>query len=130
MGKPPTIALDTHRPRRELEHPSMFAIIEESGSQRKVFEGDQILIDLFEGGQAKAGQTITFDKVLAVGTPGAEGKIGQPYVKGARVAVEVVEPEVKGDKVHIYKFRPKKTERRHTGHRQRYTLVKVKSIQG
>ncbi len=108
----------------------MFAIIEESGSQRKVFEGDEILIDLFQEGQAKAGQAITFDKVLAVGTPGGDGKVGQPYVKGATVSAEVVDPEVKGDKVHIYKFRPKKTSRRHTGHRQRYTLVKVKSIKG
>ncbi len=113
----------------------MFAIIENSGGQRKVFEGDRILIDLLDEGQAKVGQAVTFDKVLVVGEPsGTEGngksKIGRPYVAGSSVSAEVVEPVVLGDKVHIYKFRPKKTERRHTGHRQRYTLVQVKSIKG
>jgi large subunit ribosomal protein L21 len=112
----------------------MFAIIEESGGQRKVFEGDRILIDLLDEGQAKVGQTVNFDKVLVVGEPGGtesdgKAKIGHPYVKGSTVSAEVVEPVVLGEKIHIYKFRPKKTERRHTGHRQRYTMVQVKSIQ-
>ena len=103
----------------------MFAIIEESGGQRKVFEGDQIMIDLVDGGQAKVGHKINFDKVLVLGD-----KIGRPYVSGAVVSAEVVEPDALGDKVHIYKFRSKKTERRHTGHRQHYTVVKVTSIKG
>ena len=105
----------------------MFAIIEESGSQRRVENGEEILIDLYEGGAAEAGSTITFDRVLLVGGEG-DARIGQPYVSGASVTGEIVDPVVKGDKLYIYKFRPKKGYKRKTGHRQRYTSVKITGI--
>ncbi len=107
-----------------------YAIIEESGGQRKVLEGDEILIDLHASGEAKAGDAITFDKVLVVGPEGGKAKIGAPYVDGASVSAEIVEPLVMGDKLHIYKFRPKKDYKRKTGHRQRYTAVRVTAITG
>lgn len=108
----------------------MYAIIEESGGQRKVTQDEQILIDLIEGGEAKAGAKISFDKVLVVGDAGGSAKIGQPYVAGASVSAEIVEPLVKGEKLHIYKFKPKTGYRRKTGHRQRYTAVKITGIKG
>lgn len=106
----------------------MYAIIEESGGQRKVTEGDQILVDLIDGGRVQPGNTVTFDKVLVVGDVGGGAKFGQPYVSGATVTAEVVEPVVQGDKIEIWKFREKKTWQRHNGHRQRYTLLKVSGI--
>ena len=106
----------------------MYAIIEESGGQRKVTQDETILVDLLEGGEAKG--SITFDKVLVVGDEGGSAKIGKPYVDGASVTAEIVEPVVMGDKVHIYKFKPKKGYRRKTGHRQRYTAVKITGIAG
>ena len=57
-------------------------------------------------------------------------KIGQPYVAGASVKGEVVEGVVKGEKVFIQKFGPKKAWKKKTGHRQRYTKVKVTAING
>ncbi len=109
----------------------MFAIIEESGGQRRVIPGDTILVDLIDGGEAKPGQAVTFDKVLVLAEPGAEnGKFGTPYVAGARVTAEVVEPLVQGDKIHIMKYREKKNQKRKTGHRQTYTRVKVTGITG
>jgi large subunit ribosomal protein L21 len=109
----------------------MYAVIEESGGQRTVREGDEIIIDLIEGGSAAAGKQLTFDKVLLIsGRDGAAASIGAPYVKGASVTAEVVAPVVMGDKVDIWKFRTKKNERRHTGHRQRYTAIKITSIKG
>ncbi|MDX2132877.1 MAG: 50S ribosomal protein L21 [Planctomycetota bacterium] len=108
----------------------MYAIIEESGSQRKVVSGDEFLADLLSEGQAKVGDAVTFDKVLVVGEIGGTAKIGRPYVAGAKVTAEVVEPMVKGDKVHIQKFRDKKTWQKKTGHRQPYTMVKVTGISG
>lgn len=108
----------------------MYAIIEESGGQRKVVQGDDILIDLVDGGEAKAGQAVKFDRVLVIGEQGGEATLGRPYVAGASVTAEIVEPEVKGDKVHIYKIRPKKDSKRKTGHRQRYTRVRVTAITG
>ncbi|MEM0983930.1 MAG: 50S ribosomal protein L21 [Planctomycetota bacterium] len=108
----------------------MYAIIEESGGQRKVTEGEEILIDLHAGGEAEAGSSITFDKVLVVGdnTDSSKSQIGAPYVNGASVTAEVVEGDFKGEKLHIYKFKPKKGYKRKTGHRQRYTRVKITGI--
>jgi len=108
----------------------MYAIIEESGGQRKVSEGEEILIDLYESGEADKGASIEFDRVLLVGdeSDAAKAKIGQPYVDGAKVTGEILEPLVKGEKLHIYKFKPKKGYKRKTGHRQRYTAVKISKI--
>lgn len=107
----------------------MYAIIEESGGQRHVTKDEQILIDLLEGGNAKVGSKVKFDKVLVVGKVGA-AKMGTPYVTGASVEAEVVDPIVAGEKVYIHKHKPKKTWKKKTGHRQKYTLVKVTSING
>ena len=106
----------------------MYAIIEESGGQRRVEADETILIDLYQGGEANAGDAITFDKVLVVGESGGKATIGKPYVDGASVSGEIVEPLVKGEKLFIQKFRPKKGYKRRTGHRQKYTAVKVTGI--
>jgi large subunit ribosomal protein L21 len=108
----------------------MYAIIEESGSQRKVTQGDEILVDLIDEGQAEAGKKITFGNVLVVGEVGGTAKIGTPYVAGASVTAEVVEPVVKGEKLHIQHFQAKKAWQKKTGHRQRYTKLKVTAIKG
>lgn len=108
----------------------MYAIIEEGGGQRKVTEGQELTIDLIEGGEAKAGDAVTFDRVLLTGDGEGSTTIGKPYVDGASVTAEIVEPLVKGEKLDIYKFKPKKGYRRKTGHRQKYTFVKVTSITG
>ncbi len=111
-----------------------YAIIEESGGQRKVLADETILIDLYKGGEAGQGESITFDKVLIVGDTDADAsgkaKVGAPYVDGASVTAEVVEPVTKGEKLYIHKFRAKKGYRRKTGHRQRYTTVKITGISG
>lgn len=109
-----------------------YAIIEESGGQRKVHAGDEFIIDLHQHGDAAAGTTITFDRVLVLSEPSgdAAAKIGQPYVAGASVTVEITDPMLKGDKIYIYKFKPKTGFRRKTGHRQRFTAVRVTAING
>ena len=105
----------------------MYAIIEESGGQRKVQEGDEILVNLMESGGTEPGATITFDKVLLVGGEGA-AKIGKPYLGGAKVTGEIVEPIVKGEKLYVWKFKKKQGYHRKIGHRQRYTSVKITGI--
>ena len=107
-----------------------YAIIEESGGQRKVTDGEVIYIDLYNSGESKAGDKIDIDKVLVVGSAGGDAKLGAPYVKGASVTLEVTEPMVKGDKLFIHKFRTKSTYQKKTGHRQRFTKVKVSAIKG
>jgi large subunit ribosomal protein L21 len=109
----------------------MYAVIEASGGQIKVTEGQELEIDLIDGGEAAAGKKVTFDKVLLVG--GGDGKatkVGTPYVSGASVTAEVIEGLVKGEKLRIQYFQPKKGSRQRTGHRQKYTTVKVTAIAG
>lgn len=106
----------------------MYAIIQESGGQRRVREGDVILVDLLAGGAAVPGQVVTFERVLMLGDTPQGAVIGRPYVPGASVTGEVVEPVTVGPKLHIHKFRPKKTYKRKTGHRQRYTRVRITAI--
>jgi large subunit ribosomal protein L21 len=61
---------------------------------------------------------------------GDEGiKVGQPVVEGASVTAEVI-AETKGEKIYVQKFRRRKNSKRRTGHRQRYTKVRVSSITG
>ena len=108
----------------------MYAIIQESGSQRRVAEGEVVMVDLVESGQAKAGQKLTFDQVLLVGKGGGGAQIGQPFVAGASVTAEVVEPMVLGEKLSVQKFRTKKAFKKRTGHRQRYTTVRITAIKG
>ncbi len=107
-----------------------YAIIEESGGQRKVTEGESIYIDLYNNGESKAGDTIEIDKVLVLGTAGGDAKLGAPYIAGASVTLEITEPVKKGDKLFIHKFRTKSTYQRKTGHRQRFTIATVAGIKG
>lgn len=107
-----------------------YAIIEESGGQRKVTEGQSIYIDLYNGGESKAGDKIVIDKVLVLGSEGGDAKLGAPYIKGAKVTLEITEPMKKGDKLFIHKFRTKSTYQKKTGHRQRYTIATVAGIKG
>jgi len=106
----------------------MYAVIVEGGGQRKVESGEVILIDLIDEGKAAKGKKISFDKVLMIG--GGAVKIGQPLVAGAKVDAEVVEPLVKGEKIHIQKWRRRKAHDKKTGHRQTYTQVKITGIVG
>ena len=102
----------------------MYAIIAADGRQYKVHTGDSIQVDLRE--DANVGDAITFDKVLLVsGEAGVQ--VGKPSVAGASVAAEVTDQEM-GDKVYIQKMRRRKNFRKRTGHRQRYTRVKIGAI--
>ncbi|MCA8999846.1 MAG: 50S ribosomal protein L21 [Planctomycetaceae bacterium] len=103
----------------------MFAIIEESGHQIRVEEGQVLAIDYRDG--AEVGQTLTFDKVL-LANGGGTSQIGRPVLEGATVEAEVIEDLVKGPKLEVQKFRRRKNSRRHTGHRQKYTGVKITAI--
>ena len=102
----------------------MYAIIANDGRQYKVKEGRTFLIDYLEG--AEEGATLTFDQVLAIST-GDEFELGAPLVGGASVTAEVLGME-KGEKLVIQKFRRRKNHRNKTGHRQKYTAIRVTKI--
>jgi large subunit ribosomal protein L21 len=102
----------------------MYAIIEDSGTQLRVEQGQTLDIDLRE---AAPGETVTFDRVLLVADEKGV-RIGKPVVQGAKVTAEVV-GETKGPKIEVVKLRRRKSSRRHTGHRQGYLRVRVTAIE-
>jgi large subunit ribosomal protein L21 len=105
----------------------MYAIITDGPRQIKVEKGQVLNLDYRN---VPAGQTITFDRVLAIGGDGADSpKIGQPVVAGASVTAEVLGP-TQGPKLFVQKFRRRKNSRRRTGHRQLHTQVKISQIVG
>ena len=101
----------------------MNAIIVTGGKQYKVAEGDVLFIEKLE---AEAGETITFDQVLAI-LDGETATFGAPVVEGASVTATVVK-NGKGKKVRIFKYNPKKGYRKRQGHRQPYTKVEITKI--
>ena len=101
----------------------MNAIIETGGKQYKVAEGDTLFIEKLP---VEAGDTVTFDKVLAV-LDGDKATFGAPVVEGAKVDASVVK-NGKGKKVIVFKYKPKKGYRRKQGHRQPYTKVTIGKI--
>ena len=100
----------------------VFAIIETGGKQYKVSEGDIIFVEKLE---AAEGETVTIDKVLAVSA--ANGfVVGAPYTN-YKVTANVVK-NGKGKKLHILRYKSKKNEKKHIGHRQPYTKLQITSI--
>ena len=102
----------------------MYAIIETGGKQNKVTEGDTLFIEKLP---QEAGETVTFDKVLAL-LDGDKATFGAPVVEGAKVSASVVK-NGKGKKIRIFKYNPKKGYRRRQGHRQPYTKVTIGKIE-
>ena len=100
----------------------MYAIIETGGKQYKVQQGDVLYIEKLN---AAEGESVTFDRVLAVSKDGA-------LATGAEVASAAVTAKVekhgKGAKIIVYKYKAKKYYRRKQGHRQPYTKVTIESI--
>ena len=103
----------------------MYAVIETGGKQYQVNEGDVIFIEKLA---AEADETVTFDKVVALGADDGL-KVGTPYVDGAAVEPKVIK-NGKAKKVTILTYKPKKGEKRKMGHRQPYTKIQIESVQG
>ena len=104
---------------------AMFAVISDGSRQYRVQEGDTLLVDYREG--IEEGSALRFEQVL-LANAGGPSSIGTPAISGALVEATVVDPEVKGIKLEIGKFRRRKNSRRHTGHRQKYTSVQITAI--
>jgi large subunit ribosomal protein L21 len=103
----------------------MFAVFEDGGRQFRVQMGDVLAIDYRN--DVNDGQVITFDKVL-LANGGGPSIVGQPVISGATVTAEVVTALLKGLKLEIQTFHRRNASKRHTGHRQKYTRVKITGI--
>ncbi len=99
----------------------MYAIIATGGKQYKVAAGDFVNVEKLG---VEAGETVTFDDVLAISDNGL--KVGSD-VANATVTASVVE-NGKAKKVTVYKFKRKTGYHKKIGHRQQYTRVKIEKI--
>jgi large subunit ribosomal protein L21 len=100
-----------------------YAILEDGGKQFKAIEGGTIDVDHFT---SEVGEEIDLERVLLV-SDGKDVKVGTPLVEGAKVQATVIS-QIKGPKVVVFKYRPKKRYRVKKGHRQQYTRLKIDSI--
>ena len=100
----------------------MYAIVETSGTQIQVSEGDEITVDRVA---AEVGSTIELSNVLLIS--GEEVKVGAPYVGGASIQAEVVN-HLLGDKVETFKYTRARRYRNTVGFRARQTVLKIQSI--
>ncbi|MCX5706075.1 MAG: 50S ribosomal protein L21 [Candidatus Omnitrophica bacterium] len=102
----------------------MYAVIEVGARQYNVKKDDIIEVEKQKTGKAKE---ISIDKVLLV-SKDKKIEIGQPYIKEAKVIVEVL-GNIKGEKITSFKYRRRKSSHWEKGHRQQLTRLKIKSIE-
>ncbi len=102
-----------------------FAVIQTGGKQYLVSEGDKLKIEKMPGA-FKAGDAITFDKVLLVSN-GENVSIGAPFISGAKVEA-TFEKEGQGKKVLVVQYKAKSRYLKRKGHRQPYAEVKIGKV--
>lgn len=98
----------------------MKAIFITGGKQYVVTEGTELYVEKLDN---EVNSEVVFNDVLYV-----DGKVGNPYVKGASVTAEVVK-HGRQKKIIVFKYKPKKKYRKTQGHRQPYTKIVIKKIE-
>ena len=101
----------------------MYAVIRTGGKQYRVSTGDLVEVEKLEGG---IGSTVTLSDVLLVAN-GDTVKVGQPTVAGATVVAKIT-GQYRGNKVLVFRYRPKKRIRVRKGHRQYLTRLQIEAI--
>ena len=98
------------------------AVITTGGKQYLVSEGETIEIDLLQAPD----KNLSLEALLLI--DGDKVTIGAPLVKDAKVIAEVVEADVKAEKVVAIRYKAKKRVRKTRGHRQHHTRIKITKI--
>jgi large subunit ribosomal protein L21 len=101
----------------------MKAVIKTGGKQYLVSPGDKIKIEKIIG---KENEEVNFADVLLIEKDN-KVEIGKPVIKNAKVIGKILK-HGKGDKIIVYKYKPKKRYQKKQGHRQPYTEVEIKEI--
>lgn len=100
----------------------MKAVIKVGGKQYIVAEKETLLVDRLPDGTKE----LETDALLTI--DGDKTTVGTPLVKGVKVSAKVVEPEVKGDKLRVIRYKSKKRVHKENGHRQQYSRIEISSI--
>ena len=102
----------------------MYAIVETGAKQYKVSKGDKLNAEKLD---LKNKKEVKLDKVLLVSEK-KEVTVGKPYIKGASVVCEVIGEE-RGKKTISFRYRRRHaSSKKKIGHRQNYSVLKVKDI--
>ena len=101
----------------------MYAVIRTGGKQYRVAKGELLQVDKING---EVGQSVEFTEVLMLAN-GERIEIGRPVLGDSKVVGEIVE-QGKGKKIVIFKSKRRKGYRKKQGHRQQYTVLKIKEI--
>ena len=102
---------------------AIYAIIETGGKQYRVTPGQTLKVERL--GVAQGG-TVELERVLLI-ADGEKTIVGEPTIEGAKVIATAGE-EGKGEKIIVFKYKPKVRYRRKLGHRQSYTTLKINQI--
>jgi large subunit ribosomal protein L21 len=95
----------------------MFAVVKSGGKQYRVAEGQELVVDRVKG---EVGDSVELSVGFSVDDEGFD-------LSERTARVEILE-HLRGDKIHIYKYKPKKDYRKKTGHRQELTRIKVLEV--
>jgi large subunit ribosomal protein L21 len=99
----------------------MYAVIKTGGKQQKVKVGDVIEVEKL----VHEGETVSFHPILVVDDDG-KTHVGKQIEKAVVTATPL--GEKKGDKIKIFKYRPKSGYARKAGHRQMLTMLEIKEV--
>lgn len=102
----------------------MYAIFRTAGKQFKAEVGRLVKLPTVI---AEPGTKLTFDEVL-LGSDGESIKAGAPLVEGAKVTAEIVR-HGKEKKIVVFKYKRRKNYARKQGHRQKYTEVRIDTVE-
>lgn len=111
------------KPKTGLKPLGPYAVIETGGKQYRVSVGDRVSVEKLP---AEAGSSISLDRVLLLAGDGT-ARVGTPIVDGATVEA-TVDDHYRGDKIVVFKYKPKKRYRRRQGHRQSLTHLTITAI--
>ncbi len=98
------------------------AVIATGGKQYLVTEGETLEVELLDSDK----KTASFAALLVI--DGDKATVGTPEVPKVTVSAEVVDADVKADKVTSIRYKAKKRVHKVRGHRQRHAVIKIKSI--
>lgn len=98
------------------------AVVKIGGKQFIVAEKETLLVDLLP----EDTKELKLDALLVI--DGDKIQVGKPIVENVKVSAKVLEPEVKGQKLRIIRYKAKKRVHKETGHRQKYSKIEITAI--
>ncbi|TAK03609.1 50S ribosomal protein L21 [Patescibacteria group bacterium] len=101
----------------------MIAVVKTGGKQYVVREGEELVAEWLE--ENPVGSTLELTTLLVSDEDGKNAKVGKPMA--GKVTATVLE-HGRGEKVLVVKYKPKSRYRRHVGHRQPFTKLKIEKI--